>query len=149
MLAISVGHKKGVYKDTARNILATEEFVIHIADRKLMEPVHLSSIEHAPDISEVAELGLATLPSERVRVPRLADVPVAMECRFRQCLEFGETRSRLIIGEVEMFHIRDGLLHDGKIETAQLDPICRLAGPRYAALGEIVTMRSVVQTPKS
>jgi flavin reductase (DIM6/NTAB) family NADH-FMN oxidoreductase RutF len=149
MLAISIGHKKGIYKDTARNILATEEFVVHIADRNLIEPVHLSSIEHSPDVSEVAELGLATAPSERVRVPRLTDVPVAMECRFRQSLEFGETRSRLIIGEVEMFHVRDGLLHDGKIETAQLDPICRLAGPRYAALGEIITMRSVAQTPKS
>ncbi len=149
MLAISIGHKKGIYKDTARNILAREEFVVHIADRSLVEPVHLSSIEHAPDVSEVAELGLATAPSLQVSVPRLVDVPIAMECRFRQCLEFGETKSRLIVGEVEMFHIRDGLLNDGKIETAQLDPICRLAGPRYASLGEIVTMRSVAQTSKS
>ena len=50
-----------------------------------------------------------------------------MECRFRQCLEFGETRSRLIIGEVLVFHIRDGLLNNGKIETEALDPIARIA----------------------
>lgn len=149
MLAISVGHKAGIYKDTARNILASEEFVIHIADRTLIEPVHLSSIEHPPEISEVERLGLAVAPCARVRVPRLRDVPIGMECRLRHCLEFGDTRSRLLVGEVLMFHFREGLLRDGKIDSAQLDPICRLAGPRYATLGEIVTMASVAQTPKS
>jgi flavin reductase (DIM6/NTAB) family NADH-FMN oxidoreductase RutF len=149
MLAISVGRKAGIYKDTAQNILNNEEYVIHIADSSLMTAVHESSTEHPPDISEVEQLGLATLPSERIKVPRLADAPIAMECRFRQCLEFGETRSRLIVGEVLVFHIRDGLLQNGKIETAALDPIARIAGPRYARLGEIVTLKPVFQTSKS
>lgn len=149
MLAISVGRKGGLYKDTAHNILATEEYVIHIADFPLMNAVHESSVEHPADVSEVEQLGLETLASERIRVPRLAAAPVAMECRFRQCLEFGETRSRLIVGEVVMFHIRDGLYNNGKVETASLDPLARIAGPRYARLGEIVTLHSVFQTPKS
>jgi flavin reductase (DIM6/NTAB) family NADH-FMN oxidoreductase RutF len=149
MLAISVGRKGGIYKDTAQNILNNEQYVIHIADSSLMTAVHESSTEHPPDISEVEQLGLATLPSERIKVPRLAAAPVAMECRFRQCLEFGETRSRLIVGEVLMFHIRDGLLQNGKIETGALDPIARIAGPRYARLGEIVTLKPVFQTSKS
>ena len=72
-----------------------------------------------------------------------------MECRFRQCLEFGETRSRLIVGEVLVFHISDGLLNNGKIETKALDPIARIAGPRYAKLGEIVTLKPVFQTSKT
>jgi len=149
MLAISIGRKAGIYKDTAQNILNNEEYVIHIADSSLMTAVHESSTEHPPDISEVEQLGLATLPSERIKVPRLAAAPIAMECRFRQCLEFGETRSRLIVGEVLVFHIRDGLLQNGKIETAALDPIARIAGPRYARLGEIVTLKPVFQTSKS
>lgn len=149
LMAISVGHKAGIYKDTGRNILLQEEFVIHIADMSLIEPLHLSSIEHPPDVSEVDELGLATVPSTLIRTPRLRDVPIAMECRFRQCLEFGHTKSRLMVGEVVMFHIRDGLLKDGKIDTKALNPICRLGGPRYAGLGDIITMQPVVQTPKS
>ena len=32
MLAISVGRKAGIYKDTAHNILDNEEYVVHIAD---------------------------------------------------------------------------------------------------------------------
>jgi flavin reductase (DIM6/NTAB) family NADH-FMN oxidoreductase RutF len=149
MLAISVGRKGNIYKDTAQNILNNEEYVIHIADSSLMNAVHESSTEHPSDVSEVDELGLATLPGERIKVPRLAAAPIAMECRFRQCLEFGETRSRLIVGEVLVFHIRDGLLNNGKIETEALDPIARIAGPRYARLGEIVTLKPVFQSSKT
>ncbi len=149
MLAISVGRKGDIYKDTAHNILANEEYVIHIADTPLMNAVHESSAEHPPEISEVDVLKLETMASERIKVPRLAAPPVAMECRFRQCLEFGQTRSRLIVGEVVMFHIRDGLLNNGKVETEALDPIARIGGPRYARLGDMVTLQSVFQTPKS
>lgn len=149
MLAISVGRKAGVWKDTAQNILDTEEYVIHIADTPLMQALHESSVEHPPEVSEVEHLKLETLPSERIKVPRLKAPPVAMECRFCQCLEFGEARSRLIVGEVLMIHIRDGLMNNGKVETAALDPIARIAGPRYAHLGEIVTLDTVFQTPKS
>ena len=149
MLAISVGRKGADYKDTAHNILDTEEYVIHIADAPLMNVLHESSVEHPPEISEVEVLKLATAPSERIKVPRLTAPPIAMECRFRQCLEFGETRSRLIVGEVVLIHVRDGLFNNGKIETEALDPIARIAGPRYARLGEIVTLRTVPQTSKS
>jgi flavin reductase (DIM6/NTAB) family NADH-FMN oxidoreductase RutF len=149
MLAISVGRKAGVYKDTAHNILLNEEYVVHIADSTLMTMVHDSSIEHPPEVSEVEELKLETLPSEKIAVPRLKAPPIAMECRFRQCLEFGDTRTRLIVGEVLVFHLRDGLVNNGKVETEALDPIARIGGPRYARLGEIVTLKSVFQTSKS
>lgn len=149
MLAISVGRKAGIYKDTAHNILNNEEYVIHIANSTLMTAVHESSTEHPPEVSEVEELKLDTVPSECIKVPRLVVAPIAMECRFRQCLEFGETRSRLIVGEVLVFHIRNGLLNNGKIETEALDPLARIGGPRYARLGEIATLKSVFQTSKS
>ncbi|RQH14268.1 flavin reductase family protein [Bradyrhizobium sp. RP6] len=149
MLAISVGRKGADYKDTAHNILDIEEYVIHIADTPLMSAVHDSSVEHPPEISEVEHLGLETLSCDLVKVRRLAAAPVAMECRFRQCLEFGDAKSRLIVGEVVMFHLRDGLVNDGKVETKALDPIARIGGPRYARLGEIVTLKTVFQTPKS
>jgi flavin reductase (DIM6/NTAB) family NADH-FMN oxidoreductase RutF len=84
-----------------------------------------------------------------VKPPRVAAAPIAMECRLRQCLEFGETRSRLVVGEVVAFHFRDGLMQGGKIDSKALDPLCRLAGPNYATLGDIVTMRPIFQTEKS
>ena len=149
MLAISVGHKAGSYKDTANNILRTGEFVVHIADSPLIDVVHRSAVEFPPDVSEAEMLGLDTVPGERIAVPRVAAAPVAMECRFRHCVEFGETRSRLLVGEVLVIHLRDGLVADGKVETAALDPIARVAGPTYARLGDLIRMPSIHQTSKS
>jgi flavin reductase (DIM6/NTAB) family NADH-FMN oxidoreductase RutF len=149
MLAISVGQKAGVYKDTATNILRSEEFVVHIADRPLVKPLHDSAVEHPPEVSEVDILGLETEPSLHVKPPRLTVAPVAMECRLRHCIEFGETRSRLIVGEVIVFRIREGLVVDGKVDTRRLDPIGRIAGPNYTTLGDIVTMQAIHQTSKS
>jgi len=149
MLAISVGRKGDTYKDTARNILANEEFVVHIADRALVGPLHDSAQELPPEESEVEMLGLDTAPSLHVAVPRLTAAPVAMECRLRHCIEFGETRSRLLVGEVLVFRLREGLFADGKVDTRRLDPIGRIAGPNYTTLGEILTMRPVHQTSKS
>jgi flavin reductase (DIM6/NTAB) family NADH-FMN oxidoreductase RutF len=63
---------------------------LHIADRRLIEPMHLSSIEHLPHVSEAEELGLATLPSVHVKPPRLAVAPIAMECRLHHCIEFAK-----------------------------------------------------------
>jgi flavin reductase (DIM6/NTAB) family NADH-FMN oxidoreductase RutF len=148
MLAFSVGKRGGIYKDTARNILATEEYVVHIADRPLIGAVHASAVEYPPEVSETEALGLETAASLHVKPPRVKAAPIAMEC-LRQCLEFGETRSRLIVGEVVAFHFRDGLLNNGKIDTKALDPLCRLAGPNYATLGEIVALQPIFQTPKT
>jgi flavin reductase (DIM6/NTAB) family NADH-FMN oxidoreductase RutF len=149
LLAISVGHNAGIYKDTARNILASEEFVIHIADFPHLEALHHTSTEYPADISEVEAAGLATLPSDEVKVPRLRDVPVAMECRFHRCMEFGRTKNRLIVGEVVVFHFREGLVENGKVTAAKLDPIARLSGPTYARLGEVLTMAVLHRTKKA
>lgn len=149
MVGINVGRKAGVMKDTGSNILRSGEYVIHIPDAGLLEAVHQSSVEYPAEVSEVAVLGLQTLASDKVRVPRLAAAPIAMECRLHRSIAFGDTGSEFMVGEIVAFHVRDGLLVDGKIDTATLQPICRLGGPNYARLGEIVRMQPVAQTPKS
>jgi flavin reductase (DIM6/NTAB) family NADH-FMN oxidoreductase RutF len=149
LIGITVGRKGGVYKDTARNILAHEHYVIHIADRPLLGKLHASAEEFPPDVSEAERLDIRKIPSDLVATPRIAAAPIAMECKLRHMTEYGDTRSRFLVGEVVRFHIRDGLVKDDKIQTLELDPICRLGGPNYANLGKVVTMPSILQTPKS
>ena len=48
-----------------------------------------------------------------------------------------------------VFHFREGLLKDGKIDTRALNPVCRIGGPNYATLGEILTLHGIQQTPKT
>jgi flavin reductase (DIM6/NTAB) family NADH-FMN oxidoreductase RutF len=143
MIGVNVGRKAGVMKDTGNNIRATGEYVVHIADESLLQAVHESAEEHPPEVSEVEVLGLETIASDFISVPRLAAPPVAMECRFHQSVSFGVTGSEFMVGEVLAFHLREGLARDYKIDTLALNPICRLGGPNYATLGKIVTLRAV------
>jgi flavin reductase (DIM6/NTAB) family NADH-FMN oxidoreductase RutF len=69
---------------------------------------------------------------------------VSLECKLGQVVTFGRSTSEFIVGEVKTFHFRDGLYIDGKINTAMLRPVARLAGPTYAKLGEIVTFKDLL-----
>jgi flavin reductase (DIM6/NTAB) family NADH-FMN oxidoreductase RutF len=149
LIGVTIGRKVGRRKDTGANIHATREFVINIGDATQMEQIHLSSTEHPPDVSEVDLLGLRTAPSIAIGCPRLADAPVAMECRLHRVVEFGTLGSEFVVGEVVQFHFREGLFRNGKVETAELRPVCRLGGPNYATLGSIVTLEPIALTPRS
>ena len=140
MLAIGVDAKPdgSGLKDTARNILETREFVVHIADYPLLPPLHASAQEYPSGISEIDALGLQTVPSSHIGTPRLLDAPLAVECRLHRCIELGDGPTRLMIGDVLCFHVRDSLLSAGRIDTALLNPISRLAGPNYATVGQIL-----------
>ena len=145
MVGINIGQEARGRKDTATNILDTKEFVVNIGNFAQVEDLHASADHHPPEVSEIELLGLKTLPSEHIAVPRLADAPVQMECRFDRMIPFGTAGSEFYVGEVIAFHVRDDLIDNNKIDSVALDPICRLAGPFYAKLGEIVRMGSRVR----
>lgn len=147
MVGMSISRKAGALKDTTRNILEGGEFVVNIADETMIEQVHLSGTEYAPEISEAELLGMALTGSSHVRVPRLSAAAASMECRFVQSIKFGRGDSEFWVGEVEVFHIRDDLYEGGKIDTGKLRPICRIAGPSYARLGAITTLAATYRSP--
>ncbi|MFD8338276.1 flavin reductase family protein [Streptomyces solisilvae] len=146
LLGFSVGRKNGLLKDTAVNISAIGEFVVHIPDEPLVELVHQSAVEYPVEVSEADELGLDTAPSETIAVPRLAQPPIALECRHDRTVEFGDIRSQFIVGRVTRIHIRSGLVKDGKIDTELLNPLSRLAGACYSSIGPVRQLASIAAT---
>ncbi|MDA8451527.1 flavin reductase family protein [Acidovorax sp. NCPPB 3859] len=149
LLGVNIGRKAGRRKDTATHILARREYVVNIGHGGQLQQIHESSAEHPPEVSEAELLGLATAPCEAVAVPRIADAGVAMECRLSQVIPFGDTGAEFFVGAVLRFHVREGLLRDGKIDTLALDPVCRIGGPNYATLGRVLTLRTMPQTAKT
>src|SRR6476660_4180444 len=53
MIGVNIDRKAGTLKDTANNILARREYVVHIADESLLAKLHASADEHPPHVSEV------------------------------------------------------------------------------------------------
>lgn len=143
LIGISVMRRGDGLKDTARNIADRGDFVVNIADEALVQPVHLSAAEHPCDVSEADLLGLELAPSLDVAAPRLACVPAALECGLEQIIAFGDHDAELIVGCVRRFHVRDDLIDGGKVVTERLRPLCRIAGPKYAGLGEVYTLAPV------
>ena len=123
-------------KDTLRNAQATGEFVWNLVTRPLAEAMNQTSAATAPEVDEFALAGLASAPSRLVRPPRVADSPVAFECRVTQVVQLqGADRmpveTWMVFGEVVAVHIERRLIVDGIYDTALAEPVVRGAGQRF------------------
>jgi flavin reductase (DIM6/NTAB) family NADH-FMN oxidoreductase RutF len=128
-------------KDTLRNAQATGEFVWNLVTRPLAEAMNQTSAATAPEVDEFALAGLASAPSRLVRPPRVADSPVAFECRVTQVVQLqGADRmpveTWMVFGEVVAVHIERRLIVDGIYDTALAEPVVRGGGPAdYFTIG--------------
>ena len=121
-------------KDTLRNIEETGEFVWNLATRPLAEAMNASCAPAPADVDEFALAGLTPVPSRLLQVPRVAQSPVAFECRKTQIIQLhgadgGAVPTWLVLGEVVGVHIARQLLVDGVYDTAAARPILRGGGP--------------------
>lgn len=121
-------------KDTLRNIEHSGEFVWNLATRPLAEAMNQSCAAAPPEVDEFALAGLRPQPSQLVQPPRVAESPVAFECRCSQIVRLKtaagqDTDAWLILGEVVGVHIARSLLKDGVYDTAGSQTILRGGGP--------------------
>jgi flavin reductase (DIM6/NTAB) family NADH-FMN oxidoreductase RutF len=129
-----IGFSSTGWKDSVRNIEETGQFVWNLATRPLARAVNASSATVPEDIDEFALAGLTPAPSQRVTPPRVAESPVAFECRLTQLIRLTDAQGRpvdawLTLGEVVMVHIDQALLVDGVYDTVAAEPILRGGGP--------------------
>lgn len=124
----------GAKKDTLLNVEATEEFVIHVVDEANVEAMNRTSANYPAGVNEFEAAGLLTVPSTKIRPPRLASAPIAFECRLFQIIPLGDGMSggEVVIGRVVLMHVRDDVRVGTYIDLEALRPIARLAGDGYA-----------------
>jgi flavin reductase (DIM6/NTAB) family NADH-FMN oxidoreductase RutF len=133
----------GTKKDTLLNVEATGEFVVNAAVEALADQVNLSSKELPRGSSEVELTGLTLSLSSRVRVPRIAEAPVNLECRLLQVVPIGDgpLSANLVIGEIVMIHIDEGMLTPtGRVDPFKLRTIGRLGGIEYCRTSDLFSM---------
>lgn len=121
-------------KDTLRNVQETGEFVWNLATRPLAEAMNASCAAVPPEVDEFTLAGLNALDSRIVAAPRVAESPVAFECKVSQIVQLqgangDRVASWLVLGEVVGIHIDQALLKDGIYDTAGAGHILRAGGP--------------------
>jgi len=135
VVGISIGsHKAGQPKDSRANIRETGQFVVNLVSEESAQAMTITAIEFAPGVNELTQAGLTTLPSVRVKPPRIAESPVALECELMQIVDLGE--SGLVLGRVVAMHVRDDLVLDAAnhyIDTPKLKLIGRMHGRGWYA----------------
>jgi len=119
-------------KDTWRNIERTGEYVIHAVSDALGPQMNLTSRDVPYGTDEFDATGLTKAPCDRVAPPRVAEAPVAMECRLDRIVEIGRSGTAIIVGEILLWHVRDELVVEGRLDPDRLDAIGRMGGPGYA-----------------
>lgn len=140
---------RGEEKDTLRNCKppaegGTGEFVVNLASHAYAAKVALAAEPLPFGESEFDLTGLTPAPSLAVRPPRVAQSPLAFECRTRQVIRTNPGRpagGNIVIGQVVHVYVRDDVIDDRhRLDPEKLDTIGRMGGLAYCTTRERFTM---------
>ena len=137
LLILSIEDRdSGPMKDSARNMLASGEFVVNLVDESVAARMHACAVDYPPEVSEIEMVGFTTAPSVSIKPPRIVEAPAALECTLHSKVEIG--KRRILFGLVRHLHVRDGLV-DGTTLRVDMDnyhPVGRLFANRYCKTGD-------------
>jgi len=149
---ITVSNNGTKKKDTLVNIESTKQWVFNVLSDHYLDAANQCSASYAPDINEMEETGLTAIPSEVVKVPRIAEARVAMECELDSTKELfnskGVHSTTVVFGKVVRFHIHQSVLKtdaDGKsvVDLEKLRAVGRAGDISYWPAGEGKVIRLV------
>jgi len=134
VVGIGCGPRAGAAKDTLANIEATGQFVVNLVSAATAEQMNVTAIDFPHGVNEIAEAGLTTAPSLKVKVPRIAESPVALECEIFQFVPAGH--HTIVMGRVVAQYVRDDCVLDAAkfyIDTPKLELVGRMHGRGWYA----------------
>lgn len=139
LLFVPVNNRDGGKKDTIRNIEVVPEFVVNVVPHALAGPMNDTSASLPHGESEFEAFGIAQLPAQMVRPPRVAAAPVSFECTLDRIVAIGEgpLAAHVVFGRIHLVHVDDSVLGaDGRPDPARMDLIGRMGGELYTRTTE-------------
>ncbi len=131
IVVIGLDHRLGGgEKDTASNIRLNGQFVINLVAADNLDAMNVTAIEFPHAVDELHQAGLTTIPSTKIKPPRIAESPVAFECERFTTMQISNNRV-LVLGRVLAMHIRDEAVLDAAkcyVDTPMLDLVGRMHG---------------------
>lgn len=128
-------------KDSLNNVEATGEFVVNLAPEELFEQVNATATDFPAGVGEFDAVGIAREPSLRVKPPRVAASPVALECTLHSTVTLGD--STIVIGRVVHAAVSEAVIVDGHPEVRRLRPLARLGKDEWGTLGEVLEISRI------
>jgi flavin reductase (DIM6/NTAB) family NADH-FMN oxidoreductase RutF len=130
--------RTGATKDTFDNVQVVPECVINIVSYNLVQQASLTSTEYPKGVNEFKKAGLTEIPGVSVRVPRVKESPVQMECVVREVIELGKEggAGNLVISEILLIHIDESIIDPSTdmIDQQKIDLVGRLGGDWYTRI---------------
>ena len=120
-------------RDTLNNIRQTREFVVNVMGRPGFRQAMQCARNYPPEVDELTEVGLATIPAKKVAPPRVADAVGWIEAVLDR-LVTGD-RYALIIGRVLCTEINDRYWQEDRF----LEYPLVLLSPQLFSMGEKLT----------
>jgi len=143
MLSVSIQRKKGEQKDTTKNIIAQQEFVIHIVDEDNVEKINETAANLSYGTSEITHANLELVASDVIKTPGITEAKIRYECELVHTLQMeneGDVTVDFFIGRIVRFHVAEEVYEAGKINYDALKAVSRLAGNDYATIGDVLTI---------
>lgn len=132
VVMFSVGSRNGMGKDTARNALATGEFVVNLVTEPVAEQMDMTSATLPPTDSEFDFAGLTPVDAVTVSPARVEEAAVNLECTLFESLSVYD--NTVVLGDVEYMHVDNSLLTDGTLDATKVNAVGRLGGPYYSRI---------------
>ena len=131
-------------KHSEHNAVTSGEFVCNMVSHALSDAMNQTSAHLPAEQSEVEFANLEMLPSIRVKPPRVALAPAALECVVVDSMPVrhrgGDHRFQMVFGEVVGVYIADEFITDGRVDTAAMKILTRMGYDEYAVLENAFSM---------
>ena len=126
-------------KDSLRNLREVPEFVANIVTMHLLERMNFTSGDFPRDEDEFGWAGLTPVPAAKVRPFRVGEAKAHLECEVAQIVT--DRNTNIVLGRIVHAHVDPSVWNNGRVDPRLLNPVCRLSGSGYAALGGLVNVQ--------
>lgn len=134
-------------KHSRRNAEETGEFVVNMVSSLLAKQMNITTSMVDYGVDEMKLAGLTPAPSRYVKPPRVAESPIALECKYWKTIEMPIEEGRekqqatVVFGHVVGIHIDDSIVKNGRIDTLAFKPVARLGYSEYTTTDNVWRMR--------
>ena len=120
---------------TAKNVLATREFVVNIPSEDIVKETLMTAKPYSPETNKIESAGLTATPSAKVKPPCIEECKAHLECVLEWTKQYGD--EIIIAGKVVSASADEDIIKSPLEERCNLlRPIMWVGNERYAVVKE-------------